>query len=193
MNPFFSWSLKASGPVSTAFRAKGIDDLGHALRWVHSLPYGRNSNRENYMLIFSELRGTCSTKHAALAALALENGFPIKLQMTICKLDTKLDPKVLPLLDRLGVSFFPEAHCYLEYEDQQIDITFPDQAPTLKVETLEVHTIRPEDIGDHKLPIHQEYLKKWLHAKNLDQRFSFEEVWQLREEWIHSLNQPHPL
>jgi hypothetical protein len=188
MNPFFSWPFNASGPVSNALRAMGIENFGQALEWVHSLPYKRNSDRANYILIFSELKGTCSTKHAALAALGLENGFPIKLQMAICKLDTKLEPKVLPLLNKLKCDFFPEAHCFLQYEDQQIDITFPDQSPHLRMEILELHTIKSEDIGDYKLSIHQEYLKKWLHIKGLDYKFSFEEIWQMREKWIHLLS-----
>jgi hypothetical protein len=188
MNPFDSWPLNSVGSVSNAFLEMGVANFDQALRWVYSLPYGRNSDRANYMLIFPELQGTCSTKHAALAALGLENGFPIKLQMAICKLDTKLEPKVLSLLDRLGCSFFPEAHCFLQYEDQQIDVTFPDQAPHLRVEILALHTIQAEDIGSHKLSIHQEHLRKWLQAENLDKKFFFEEVWQMREEWVYSLH-----
>lgn len=187
MDPFLSWSFYACGPVTNAFREIGIENFNQALQWTHSLSYGRN-RQKNYMLIFSELRGTCSTKHAALAALGLENGFQIKLQMAICKLDAKFNPKALPLLDRLKCSFFPEAHCYLQYNDQQIDITFPDQLPTLTAEVLEIYTINPEDIGDKKLAIHQEYLRKWLYTKNLKSRFTFEKVWQMREEWLHSLS-----
>lgn len=182
----YSQPLVSSAPVSIAFRKHGIDSFSQALEWVHALPYGRNSDRANYMLIFQELRGTCSTKHAAVAALAHENGIFMQLQMAICKLDATLEPKVQPLLDQMGIEFLPEAHCYLHYAGQDIDLTFPDQAPTLRVETLEVHTIQPEQIGSYKLAIHQDYLKKWLKLKKLD--MTFEEVWQLRENWIQSLS-----
>jgi len=48
--------------------------------------------------------------------------------------------------------------------------------------------IQPENIGGHKLFIHQEYLRKWLQAENLDKKYPFEEIWHMREEWIYSLN-----
>ena len=132
--------LDALGPVSAAFRQQGINNFSEGLKWTHSLPYGRNSDRANYMLIFQELVGTCSTKHAPLAALANENGIQIKLQMAICKLDVNLEPKASSLLEMMEIDFFPEAHCYLQYEDQNIDITFPNQSPTLKIEIIEAQT-----------------------------------------------------
>lgn|GEM_PF-6917538 len=46
MNPFDSWSLNSLGPVSNAFLKVGVANFDQALRWVHSLPYGRNSARE---------------------------------------------------------------------------------------------------------------------------------------------------
>ncbi len=182
------WNLNSEEQISKCFRRVGVERYDQAIKWVHALPYGRNSDRANYRLIFSELKGSCSTKHAALAALAKENGFPVRLKVAICKLDTYLEPKVAPLLDRLGISFFPEAHCYLQTNELQIDVTFPDQSATLKAEILEAHTILPEEIGDYKVKIHQNYLRKWFYRENLDQRFSFDEIWQLREEWISSLS-----
>lgn len=166
---FFSWTFRSCGAVTQAFYEKGIENFDQALKWVHRLPYGRNSNRSHYHLIFSELRGTCSTKHAALAALALENAFPIQLKMAICKIE-------VPWLS----CYFPEAHCYLQYQNQTIDVTFPLDPPTLKYELLEVRTITPDDIAERKNAIHQDYLRKWVEGRG----FTFEEVWQKREAWI---------
>lgn len=183
--PFFP--LGSSGPVTRAYREQGVHNFVQALEWTHRLPYRRNSDRTNYMLIFKEKYATCSTKHAALAALCRENNIPIKLQMAIIKLDIKLMPKVKKLLEKLGVDFFPEAHCYLQYENQNIDVTFASQPPILKAEVLELFTIEPEQIGEYKLALHFAYLRVWMRAKKLDQRFSFEEMWDLREQWIDSL------
>jgi len=176
------------GPVSGAFRKHGVNLLSGALEWAHQLPYGRNSDRADYMLIFSEGCGTCSTKHAVLAALCRENGIEAQLQVAICKLDTELDPNVASFLDGLGISFFPEAHCYLRYADRDIDVTFPDQPSTLKAKVLQSFPIGPEQIGQHKLTLHYEYLAHWLVEQKLDKRFTFDEVWRLREEWIASLS-----
>ncbi len=157
--------ISADGPVSLAFRKLGIHNFEEGVKWVHALPYGRNSDRANYMLIFSERRGTCSTKHAALAKLGQENGFAVKLWLSIC------------------VHHIPEAHCYLEVEGRMIDVTFPNQSRDLKMEIIKSYTIQPEDIGARKLNIHQTFLRGWAKDKGM----AFEEMWKAREEWISSL------
>lgn len=179
---------RSTGPVSAAFQRKRVDSFAEALEWTHQLRYARNSRRGDYMLIFSEERGTCSTKHAALATLCRENGVEVQLQVAICKLDVELDSSVTGFLDALGAEFFPEAHCYLRYASNDIDVSFPEQSPTLKAKVLEHRTIEPEQIGDHKLAIHHEYLRRWLVETALDKRFTFDEVWRLREEWIARLS-----
>jgi hypothetical protein len=179
--------ISSQSPLSLAFREKGIVHFSQAIDWVHKLPYGRNSDRADYRLILEERRGTCSTKHAALAALAIENRIHVSLQMAICKLETSLDPKAAHMLEKLGIDYFPEAHCYLQVDDQTIDITFPDQAPTLKVKILQTYTLLPDQIGDHKLQLHQTYVRNWLQTQPIAAKFTFEEIWQIRENWILSL------
>jgi len=194
--PVTTFPIESNGPISRAFRHQGINSFLKAVEWTHKLPYGRNSDRKNTMQMFDEGRGTCSTKHALLAALCSENGVQTELMLAICKLNRQLEPKVASLLDQLGVDFFPEAHCYLRYEGHDIDITFPDQPPILKAEVLQTHTIHPEQIGDHKMALHKDYLRNWLRDQQPKSRFSFEEVWRLREDWIRSLsvaaNLPNP-
>lgn len=180
--------IGSTGPVSRAFRYQRVNDFSEALAWAHGLPYGRNTDRADYMLIFTEGQGTCSTKHAALAALCRENDIQAQLHLAICRLDTGLDPSAANFLDKLNVEFFPEAHCYLRYAGEDIDVTFSDQSPILKVKVLQSYPIQPEQIGAHKLALHQKYLRQWLVDEGLDKRFSFDEVWRLREAWIASLS-----
>lgn len=179
----------AAGAISVAFRQQRLNSFSEVIEWTHQLPYGRNLDRADYMLIFTEGCGTCSTKHAALAALCHENGIEAQHQVAICQLDTDLDPNVASFLDALGVDFFPEAHCYLRYADRNIDVTFPDQPPTLKTKVLQSFPIEPEQIGHHKLALHHEYLRGWLQDTGLDKRLAFDEVWRLREAWIASLSE----
>lgn len=40
--------------------------------YVQKIPYGRNSIRDDFSLVVTENRGTCSSKHALLKSLALE-------------------------------------------------------------------------------------------------------------------------
>ena len=108
--------------------------------------------------------------------------------MIICRLDIQRIPRISNFLDKLSVDFFPEAHCYLQYAGQNIDVTFPDQPTVLKAEVLHTYPIQPEQIGSYKWSLHQKYLHCWFEEQKLDQRFTFDEVWQLREEWIASLS-----
>lgn len=168
--------------ISEVFADLGIHDFEAAIDWVHKLPYGRNSDPADFMLIFTEKRGTCRTKHAALVALAKELGLPVQFKMVICKLNTKLAPKVAPFLQKLGVDYLPEGHCYLTWKDRDIDVTFPDQKLIPKVEVLEEHILTLDELV-RKEVIHKEYLKSW----SKEHKLSFEEVWFVRESWIDFL------
>lgn len=179
--------ILSHGPVSQAFLEVGISNFLDAVNWVHQLSYGRNSNRSDYMLLFQENRGTCSTKHAALAALTEEHGLLIQLKLVICKLDRNFDAKIGWLLDRLAIDYLPEAHCYLSYEGRPIDATFPNRPLFPEIEILEEHTISSSDIGDLKLTVHKNYLLRWMKESGLVERVSFGEVWRFREQWINSI------
>lgn len=44
--------------------------------FVKQIPYGRNANREDFSLVISENKGTCSSKHAYLKDFATKNNIP---------------------------------------------------------------------------------------------------------------------
>ena len=69
--------IKAARQVSDRFLALNIHTFIDACRFVHDLPYGYNSDRDDLMILFKERFGTCSTKHAVIATLALELDLPI--------------------------------------------------------------------------------------------------------------------
>lgn len=183
------FELKPSkGDVSFAFYQLGLKTYHEAVNWARQLPYGRNSDRTDYRCVFSEGKGTCSTKHAVLAALAQEYAQPIKLKMVICKLDENLDPNVRPFLDLIDAKYFPEAHCFLACRLGRLDITFPGQSPFPKVEILEEFFLSPEDIGERKQQLHHDYIKKWMKIA-ISKDLTFDDLWNLREKWIESLSQ----
>ncbi len=55
-----------SGPISQAFRARGLTTFTAACRHVHQMPYGYNTTREDPLILFRENRGSCTTKHMAV-------------------------------------------------------------------------------------------------------------------------------
>lgn len=66
--------IEAGGPASVLFQSKGIEDFQQACAYVQALPYGRNTDRNDFTLVLTEGNGSCSGKHALLAQLAEEHG-----------------------------------------------------------------------------------------------------------------------
>jgi hypothetical protein len=63
-----NFDLDPGSTISAQFLFYGKRDYHAAASYVQSLPYSRNSERSDYGLVLAERRGTCSTKHALLAA-----------------------------------------------------------------------------------------------------------------------------
>jgi len=64
--------IQEKGPISKAFLDKGINNFHEVCEYILHLPYGRTSDKSDWTLVLIENRGTCSTKHALISALAAE-------------------------------------------------------------------------------------------------------------------------
>jgi hypothetical protein len=115
--------LKPAGVVTTAFLGVAKTDLRTAAQYVCALPYGRNSDPTDPVIVLAEQRGTCSTKHALLRRLAIEQGLDIALVLGIYEMTERNTPGVGPVLRRHGLSSLLEAHCYLRTGGKRIDVT----------------------------------------------------------------------
>lgn len=181
--------LEARGDPSAQFLALGIADYRAAARFVNQLPYGRNADRANFRLVIPELRGTCSTKHALLAALALENQLPVHLTLGIYEMGERNTPGVGAVLSKHGLAFVPEAHCYLIYGGGRIDVTRDLASASEPIARfLHEETISPEQIGDYKVAMHQAWMRDWV-AREMPHR-EWTELWKIREECIAAISAP---
>jgi len=186
-----SVSLQPAGPLAATLMARGITDFRDAGRYLQELPYGRTADRVDFRAVLSEGRGTCSTKHALLAALAQELELGVSLTLGIYEMHERNTPGVGSTLARYGLASIPEAHCYLTYEGSRIDITRSGTHPTEPITRfLHEEAIVPEQIGDYKVMVHQRCIRDWVskHAEAVGGR-SFEEVWHIREACIAALAQ----
>jgi hypothetical protein len=182
--------LDAAGAASEAFRGIGCASYRNAAKLLHALPYGRNSDRADFRLVLSERRGTCSTKHALLAAVAAEQRLPVSLTIGIYDMDESNTPGVGRVLAAHGLESIPEAHCYLVSSGRRVDITRSGVSPRAAIERFHREwSIEPTQIGAHKLALHQRYLRDWLSGR-ADLRLSFEALWEIREACIHALGNP---
>jgi frataxin-like iron-binding protein CyaY len=177
--------IYSNGAISQVFLNQGINSLWEAIDFVHQLPYGRTTDRSNYLQVLAERRGACSTKHALLAALAKELDVPLKLHLGIILLSPTNMPSIAEILNKYHLKALPEAHCYLKYDNHNLDITFPENSDyLLQYQPLQELHIAPEDIGVFKIQYHQTFLKDWIKENS---GLDFETIWEVRETWINGL------
>lgn len=177
--------LRPAGPAGAGFLLKkGIGRYRDAARWVLALPYGRGRGRDE-LAVFSELRGTCSTKHALLARLAAEHDVAVELVLGMYLMSGHNTPGVGDVLHAHGLRAIPEAHCVLRWQDCLVDLTraLPDPPPPL--EFLHTRTITPADIAAHKPEIHRRYLAEWIATHEPGR--TLDEIWRIREACIAAL------
>lgn len=192
-----SWSslpqvrLVAGAPLSHQFRERGCADVRAAARWVFLLPYGRNSDRSDYQLVLQEHRGTCSTKHALIAALADEIALDLDLVLGIYEMNGSNTPGVGPVLAAAGLEALPEAHTYLKLGEHRIDITRPAADVLASSTILYEERIAPGDIGEYKIQCHKAYLGRWLSLRS-GLGMSVDDLWSVRERCIAALEESKP-
>jgi len=135
------------GRITRMFRAAGVDDFMGVARHVLGLPYGRIADRAEFWRALSERRGTCTTKHALLAALAREQQIEVQLTLGIFAMNEGNTPGVERVLERYGLTCVPEAHCHLRHGGERIDVTGVPAGAEPMEEFLHEEPITLEQIG----------------------------------------------
>lgn len=167
----------------------GLYNSKTLIHFIQKIPYGRTSNRTDVSLVFSENRGTCSSKHALIKAIATENHIlDLELIIGLYRMTEKNTPKIGKELTLNNLEYIPEAHCYLKYNNQPIDITSNNSNfEVIKNAIIEEISIEPHQIGNFKVSYHKNCIREWLNENNLS--FSFNEIWSIREQCIKNLSQ----
>lgn len=183
----FNFDIKDNGSSSRLFLAHHITDFKTACTFIAGLPYKRNTNKEDLATVFTENGGTCSTKHAVLQKLCIENGYEqVKLVLGIFKMDGIYAPSIAPVLQAYGLSYIPEAHNYLLIEGTYLDFTDPGAAYNdFKDKLVQEEFIDYTQITTYKVQQHKRFLASWLQRTQLP--YSLDELWQIREKCIAAL------
>lgn len=182
------FEIKSKGQISKEFIDRNILTFNQASIFVRQLAYGRNADKNNLASVLTDNCGTCSTKHALLKKLADENNFEkVKLIVGLFKMNKNNTPEISETLQKNQLEYIPEAHCYLKFEDQIIDLTKINSKPTDFLDDLiEEIEISPEQITDYKVNYHKNYLVTWL-DKNEQIDLSINDIWKIREQCIKDL------
>ncbi|WP_299887819.1 hypothetical protein [uncultured Lacinutrix sp.] len=187
MDKVFNFDLNDK-PLSKSLKRVGIKNFLEASNYIKQLPYGRNTDRANYTLVLKEQKGTCSTKHAFLKQIAIENNITeLRLILGIYKMNNSNTKGVGSVLDKHNLDYIPEAHTYLKVNNTVIDLTNNTVSnDSFENSILLEEDIIPDQIGDYKTSKHKAYLEQWIVKENIN--FSFKDVWHIREKCIEALS-----
>ncbi|WP_299011947.1 hypothetical protein [uncultured Shewanella sp.] len=176
-------ALNPNEPISGTLLKLGFESFHQICQWVWYLPYGRTQDSCNYMSVIEEQKGTCSTKHALLKALADELNIDVELTMGIYGMTEANTPGVGKVLKQYRQDFIPEAHCYLTYQNQRVDLTrlMKPSCEPIKVFFIEKN-ILPDEIQTAKPSFHYQFIQN---------RFGLDKaplIWAIREQCIQALS-----
>ena len=115
--------IVGQGPMVRTFLNMGVKEFRDACRYVHELPYGYNSDRDDLMILFKENMGSCTTKHAVIATLAAELEIPIDKYIGIYAMTEALVTGTKTILDRYILPYLPMVHCFLVFEGRRVDLS----------------------------------------------------------------------
>ncbi len=173
--------------LTSLIKMKGINNWSELIDFTRNLPYGRNSNREDFSLVLKENKGTCSSKHSFLKKVAEENNFEnVQLILGMYRMNNLNTPKIGNTILESGLEYIPEAHCYLKLNNQRIDITTSNaDIENLMSDIIEEIEITPEQVNTFKVDFHKEYLLKWIKENHI--KMDFDKIWELRESCIKKM------
>ncbi|MDR0229998.1 MAG: hypothetical protein LBI72_13205 [Flavobacteriaceae bacterium] len=183
-----NFKIESSAPLSKAFVELNIIDYKQACDYIRYLPYKRNKDRDNLLNVLEEQQGVCSTKHAVLRKLALENNHPeVELILGIFKMDANYAPAIKSTLEQAGLDYIIEGHTYLKYNNNYYDYTTDKSDYGLfggKVIGEIIYEYN--QIGDYKIELHKKFIEEWL-IENPNVAYTLDEIWKIREQCISDL------
>lgn len=182
-----NFQIENNGIVSEKFRTLNIYNFESACKFISELPYKRNQNKDNITCIFDDNGGTCSTKHAALRKLALENSQTgVALILGIFNMDAAYSSLIKGTLENYKLASIPEAHMYLKIGNEYYDFTRPNASyKDFENKIFIEKTIEYNQVNVYKISIHRAFLENWIIENDI--KYSLEELWNIREKCIEDL------
>jgi hypothetical protein len=180
-----AFTIRGSSSLCEAVLAGGFTTFEQLALQVRSLRYQRTSSPDRPMAVLDEGRGTCSSKHQFLAAVAHETGhLEVGLTVGIYEMSEQNTPGVGVALASASLQSVPEAHCYLTINGKRFDFTGLPSGPVSPFDVLlSEHRVLPCDLAEAKPRLHRAAITTWAAAAGLSE----ESVWIIREACIAAL------
>ncbi|MDN3517515.1 hypothetical protein QWY84_07840 [Aquisalimonas lutea] len=191
MSGELDFSIEGEGPVAMEVRRRGFDRFLALGEHVARLPYGRPACSNDVLTVLKEQRGTCSSKHRLLAAVAQECGHvEVELVVGLYAMCEQNTPGIGTVLEPAGFDYIPEAHCYLRLGGRRYDFTGLSSGSTSPFEALlSEHVVSTVHLADEKERIHRDAVQRWADSHAV----SFADAWALREACIQALTSSNTL
>lgn len=180
--------LESNDPLTIDIVESGVVTWEDLIRCVRNFHYGRNSNRSDVSLVWYERKGSCSSKHAFLKHIADLNSIPnVELMLCLFKMTPQNTQKVGAVLEQNDLNYIPEAHCYIRFNSEAIDVTTQNSSfASIQPDILEEQSIQANQVVDYKVNYHKQFMKEWVEMHHPEK--SFEDLWRIREECISALS-----
>ncbi|WP_452224575.1 hypothetical protein [Lacinutrix chionoecetis] len=184
----FNFIIESELPYSKLSKSKGLLDFKSLCNYIKQLPYGRTKNRSAIASVLIEHTGTCSSKHAFLKQVAIENNQnEVQLFIGIYKMNEANTKGVGVVLKTKHLRYIPEAHTYLKINGLIADVTREmTSLKSFKNALLFEEEILPYQVIDYKVNLHKQYLKQWITDTKITENFL--QIWTIRELCIASLS-----
>jgi hypothetical protein len=180
--------LSSPQPVTQAFTAAGITRFADAVTYVRKLSYGRISNRNNCMLVLTDQRGTCSSKHQLLALLSEENHqTDIQVVELLFRMNETNVPGTGAVLARYQLPYMPEAHNYLRTGNEIIDATSESVRIDYESDKISEVVISPRRTTEEKMAAHRTALDYWRSTNEQAAVYTLDELYTIRESCIAAI------
>ncbi|MEJ2154084.1 MAG: hypothetical protein P8X96_02015 [Desulfobacteraceae bacterium] len=115
--------IRPRGAISKIFVEMNLASFQGACAYVHHLPYGYNANRDDLMSLFEDGKGSCTTKHAVIATLALELDLSVRKWIGIYAMTEALVTGTAAIIERYALPYLPMVHCFLSDGCHRVDLT----------------------------------------------------------------------
>jgi len=185
-----------TGVISAEFLRLGIDSFIGACRYVHKLPYGYNSDRDDLLILFKEGMGTCTTKHAVIATLARELKLPVVKNIGIYAMTEDIVTGTRDLLEKFDLPYVPMLHCFLACNDFRVDLTEGNQNGKNQAIEYFLHTERVTAnlSGKDEYLLYRNALTDRILLRNELRGVDLKRILHAREEGIRLLkSKAHPV
>ena len=177
--------ISGDSAVCQEVRRRGFTSFGELAEHVRSLPYGRTAGNEDLCGVLREGRGTCSSKHQLLAAIAHDCGHAeIRLTVGIYEMSEANTRGVGAVLGAAAFNSIPEAHCYLTVHGRRVDLTglAPGRSSPFEA-LLSEQSVPVTGLRELKLSLHRMAIASWAAGHGV----APEAAWAVREACIVAL------